>query len=138
MEKKYTVLRIIATLYKIAGVLIALGTVLVVILVIVGGFTSSQVISEFSGINPGPIYTFLAVIITFIGGALSAIGVYAIGEALYLLIGLEENTRFTAILLRDRFYPQPQVLQAPLQPQPVMPPQPIVTPSTPPYTPPGN
>ncbi len=36
MEKKFTALRVIATLYKIAGVLIALGTVLFVVMEIVG------------------------------------------------------------------------------------------------------
>ncbi len=126
MEKKYTVLRVIATLYKIAGVLIALGTVLFVILEIVGAAASNQIMREF-GFGGGPVVAFLSVIATFLGGGLSALGIYAIGEALYLLIGLEENTRFTAILLRDRFYPQPQ--SAPLPPQPpMMPPQQPMTP----------
>jgi hypothetical protein len=141
MEKKYTVLRVIATLYKIAGVLVALGTVLFVILIIVGAAASSQYMSQF-GFDNSPIWAFMGVIFTFLGGGLSALGIYAIGEALYLLIGLEENTRFTAILLRDRFYPQPQ--SSPLPPQqPIMPPpqqpiRPLQQPIMPPQQTPGN
>ena len=128
MEKKYTVLRVIATLYKIAGVLIALATVLAVILMIVGAAAGGNALRQY-GFDGGPLVAFIGVIFAFVTGGLSALGVYAIGEALYLLIGLEENTRFTAILLRDRFYPQPQVpqqmqppMQQPIMQQPVPPP----------------
>jgi hypothetical protein len=133
MEKKYTVLRVIATLYKIAGVLVALGTVLFVIIIIV----SAAALNQYLGLSfdNSPIWTFLGVIITFLSGGLAALGIYAIGEALYLLIGLEENTRFTAILLRDRFYPQPQ--SSPLPPQqPMAPPQQPRMPPQQPMTPP--
>lgn len=115
MEKKYTALRIIGTLYKIFGVLIALGTVLLVVLAIAGVSASSQYLR---GTNLGSFEMIIAVIVILVSGALSALGVYAIGEALYLLIGLEENTRYTAMLMRDRFYAPQQV-----QPQPVIPQQ---------------
>jgi len=126
MEKKYTVLRVIATLYKIVGVLIALGTILVVILIVAGTAAGTQAMREFGFYN-GPLVGFFSIIITILTGGLTALGVYAIGEGLYLLIGLEENTRFTAILLRDRFYPPAQPPQ-----QPMMPPQ------APPNPPPAN
>ncbi len=121
MEKKYTVLRVIATLYKILGVLIALGTVLAVILVLFGSMAFTRVIQQSYDYDPGNLGglgVVFAVVFLFISGGLAALGVYAVGEAIYLLIGLEENTRFTAVLLRDRFF-------APAQPaQPVMPPPP--------------
>lgn len=122
MEKKYTMLRVIATLFKIAGVLVALGTVLIAILMMIAVAAGSMVTEDMGG----PIVAFILVVMMFIGGAISALGVYALGEALYLLIGLEENTRYTTILLRDRFYPQPQMPQ-----QPVMTPQPVTTPQPP-------
>ena len=114
MEKKYAVLRVIATLYKILGVLIALGTVLLVILVIVGGAAGNRALQQY-GFDGGPFLAFFSVIMIFLGGVFSALGIYAVGEAIYLLIGLEENTRFSAVLLRDRFYPQPAAGQ-PLMP----------------------
>ncbi len=122
MEKKFTVLRVIATLYKIAGVLVALGTVLLVILIIVGAGASNVFMQQFGINGGGPIVAFVSAIITLLTGGLSALGIYAIGEGLSLLISLEENTRFTAILLRDRFYPQPQSASLPPQ-QPMAPPQ---------------
>ena len=134
MEKKYTVLRVIATLYKIAGVLVALGTILFVILEIVGAAASNQIMNEF-GFGGGPVFAFLGIVVTFLTGGLTALGIYAVGEALYLLIGLEENTRFTAILLRDRFYPQSQASPLPPQ-QPISPPQQPMMPPQRPMTPP--
>lgn len=130
MEKKFTVLRVIATLYKIAGVLVALATVLLVVIEIIAIGGGSSMMREFGyyDVYNGPIMAFIGVIFTFIGGGLSALGIYAIGEAFYLLINLEENTRFSAILLRDRFYAQPAT-------PPVMPPQPPV--ANPPYNTPA-
>jgi len=120
MEKKYTVLRVIATLYKIMGVLIALGTVLLVILAIVGVAAGNPALQQY-GFDGGPFFAFIGVIMVFLGGGLSALGIYAVGEAIYLLIGLEENTRFTAVLLRDRFYPQPAAGQPMMPAAPVNP-----------------
>lgn len=132
MEKKYTVLRVIATLFKIAGVLVALGTVLIAILMMITVAAGSMVTEDIGG----PIVAFILVVMMFIGGAITALGVYALGEALYLLINLEENTRYTAMLLRDRFYPQPQTPQQPMMPQqPVMTPQPPAAPTYPPASP---
>jgi hypothetical protein len=132
MEKKFTILRVIGTLYKIAGVLVALATVLFVVLEIIGVAALNQYLQV--GVS-GPVVVFLWVIITILGGGLSALGIYAVGEALYLLISLEENTRFTAILLRDRFYPQPQSAPLPHQ-QPMMPPQQPMMPPQQPMMPP--
>lgn len=103
MEKRFTALRVIATIYKIIGVLVALLTVLAVVLLIVGVATNSRQLALY-GLGSTELIV-VSVIATLIGGGLGALGIYAIGEALYLLINLEENTRFTAILLRDR---QPQ------------------------------
>jgi len=116
MEKKYTVLRVIATLYKILAVLIALGTILFAIFAIIGATAGSTMLRQFGVYNSSSAAAAIITAIMFlIGGGISALGVFAVGEGIYLLIGLEENTRFTAVLLRDRFYTQPQA-------QPMMPP----------------
>jgi hypothetical protein len=122
MEKKFTALRIIGTIYKIAGVLIALGTVLAVFVLIVGGVAGGSALSAY-GFDT-PLWMIFAVISTVIGGGLAALGVFAIGEALFLLINLEENTRFSAIILRDRFYPPAQTAQPMMSPRPNAPPLP--------------
>ena len=103
MDKRYTALRVIATIYKIIGVLVALLTVLAVVLMVVGMVGNSRPLAMYG--LAGPEMMAVALISTLLGGGLGALGIFAIGEALYLLIALEENTRYTAILLRDR---QPQ------------------------------
>ncbi len=105
MEKRYTALRVIATIYKIIGVLVALLTVLAVVLMVVSMSSGSNQLSAYGLRGVGTEVMAIAVLSTLLGGGLGALGIFAIGEALYLLINLEENTRYTAILLRDR---QPQ------------------------------
>ena len=126
MEKRYTALRIIATLYKIAGVVIAILVVLAVIFTVV----SQPLAIDFgygrlSG-TLGVILAILAAIVELIVGGLSALGVYAIGELLYVMINIEENTRFTALIMRDRIQNIP-----PVQPsQPIKQVQPAAVPPT--------
>ncbi len=103
MDKRYTALRVIATIYKIIGVLVALLTVLAVVLMIVGVAGNSRPLAMYG--LAGPEMIVISVISILLGGGLGALGIFAVGEALFLLINLEENTRYTAILLRDR---QPQ------------------------------
>ena len=121
MDRKFTALRIIGTIYKIAGVLIALGMVLAVIMLIVGSAVSGSMLRTMGFDNV--IGIIVAVIVTFIGGGLTALSVYAIGEGLYLLINLEENTRFSSMILRDRLYPPAQSAQPSNPQRPVMPSQ---------------
>ncbi len=122
MEKRYTALRIIATLYKIIGVIIAILTVLGVIFTLV-----AQPVIDFGlGIRVfNLVSSIFGAVVVLIGGGLSAIGVYAVGELIFLLINIEENTRFTALIIRDRMQP----------PQPVrpMPQPPYQAPAQPPY-----
>ena len=90
---------------------------------------------------------------TWVGIFLTALGIYAIGELISLLINIEENTRFTALIIRDRMQPPPvgqPVVQPPYQSQvqppyqaPTQPPiPPQVQPPTsqvpPPYQPPQS
>lgn len=100
MEKRYTALRVIATIYKIMGVLVFVASVLAIGLLVVLSTGNSQALGMY-GLNRAEVLV-VVIVTTLFSGLLSALGIYAVGEALYLLINLEENTRFTAILLRDR------------------------------------
>ncbi len=137
MEKRYTALRIISVLYKIVGVIMGLLTLLGAVIILVSTPTSYN----FGIFRIGFGTTLIAVLIELIGGGLAAIGVYAIGELISLFINIEENTRFTALILRDRMQPQPvqpppqAYYQAPAQPA-YQPPAPPSNPPPPPYQPP--
>jgi hypothetical protein len=91
----------------------------------------------------GLVFAIFIGIVEFIVGGLGALGVYAVGELLYLAINVEENTRFSALLMRDRMTtpaPMPPVQSAPrVPPAPVQQqyvPPPVETP--PPYVPPPS
>ena len=127
MEKKYTALRIIATLYKIVGVIIGVLTILGVVFAVI----AQPVIDLGFGRPSGGLIllmTIVTAVIVLLGGGLAAIGVFAIGEMVSLLVNIEENTRFTALLMRDRMQPV-QLVQPPAPPMQ----QPPTIQASPPY-----
>ena len=107
MEKKYSALRIIGMIYKVAGVIIAAITVLVVMGSLVSPFLGMPM-----GRMPGGAGDFLPglailaslffSLLALVYGGVMALTLYALGEGIYLLLALEENTRATAQLLRAR------------------------------------
>ncbi len=144
MEKRYTALRIISVLYKIIGVITGLLTLLGAVILLFNAPASYN----FGIFRVGFGTTLVAVLVELVAGGLSAIGIYAIGELISLFINIEENTRFTALILRDRMAPPPAqppsqaYYQAPAQPAyqppppPYQPPAPPSNPPPPPYQPP--
>ena len=119
MEKRYGALRIIATVYKIIGVIWGILVIIGAVLVFIGG--GSLMNFGFNSSAATMFGTVFASLVTLIFGLLGALAIYGVGELVYLLINIEENTRYSAIVLRDR-------LAAPLTSaqQQMMPPQPPV------------
>jgi hypothetical protein len=109
MEKRYRALRIISTLYKIAGVIVLVFAILGAAAACLGGIlggTALQQLSQDLGTNAqafGLVSSALGGILTglglIIGGGLSGLTLYATGEGIALLIAMEENTRATAMHL---------------------------------------
>ncbi len=138
MEKRYTALRIIATLYKVIGVILGILAIFGAVLTLVVRPSFDFGFGPF-GLNFG--FALVAAIVELIVGFLSALGIYAVGELIFLLVNIEENTRFTALIIRDRMQP-PQAAQPPYQ-APVQPPyqpptqQTYQPPAQPPYSPPA-
>lgn len=121
MEKRYTALRIIATLYKIVGVIMGVLTILGVVFVVI----YQPVMDLGFGKPSGGLILLMTIVIgvvVLLAGGLAAIGVFAVGDLVSLLLNIEENTRFSALLMRDRMQPA----------QPVQPPAPPVQPYMPP------
>jgi hypothetical protein len=111
MEKRYRALRLIGTVYKVLGVIVAALTVLLVIGVCLSSTLGGAAIDSFSrefrdtpgfAAVGGAIWglTFGVMMIIY-GGGLS-ITLYAIGESIYLALAIEENTRMTTALLRQQ------------------------------------
>jgi len=99
VEKKFTVLRIIGTLWKIIAwislVVGVIGSVGVLLTGILGGSIMQQVVPVPEGASwvygvAGGITGFVATLIATIAYFLL---MYAVGELIYLLLAIEENTR---------------------------------------------
>lgn len=112
MEKRYTALRVVGTLYKVLGIIAAVITALVVIGICIaaaaGGAAWGRILEDMGEFGPymmpgawgGALGGALIAIAVILYGGLISISLYAAGEGIYLLLALEENTRATAILLQ--------------------------------------
>ena len=119
MEKRYRALRIISTLYKVAGVivlvLVVLGSVGLCLAGVLGGTALEQFSREYGGMGGmGAAGSAAAGIIgalgLLIGGGLSGLTLYATGEGISLLVAMEENTRASAMYLAAQVRPAAPVV----------------------------
>ena len=122
MEKRFKVLRFIGSVYKIVGIIIGVITILSALgfclMSILSGTAFESVIQSLNPNGGGQGLGFLGGVagglvfslVIILGGGIYAVTVYALGEAVYLLIALEENTRHTAVMLRKEWFDQPQPL----------------------------
>jgi hypothetical protein len=117
MERRFGILRVIGSIYKvlgiIAGVLTILAALAICVTSIVGGaalgnwantFGTPSTSGFFSSIFGGIV---VGIGIVLYGGAIT-ITLYGIGEGVYLLLALEENTRATTLLLQKGNEPETQ------------------------------
>jgi hypothetical protein len=123
LDKRYRALRIIGTVYKIFGILAGIMTIFSVLAVCgtstIGGMALDEFSREFggeqmfTGLLSGVLGGVFISLFIILSGGVTALGLYALGEGIYLLISMEENTRATAAFL----YRQPQA-QIVTQPSP--------------------
>jgi len=104
MENKFGVLRLIGNIFKILAVILFLLTVvgsLMMCLLFVGGGAAST--SSSSSADLGVSFAVLGIfygIFLFISGTVYSLILYAMGEGIFVFLGIEENTRATSLLLR--------------------------------------
>jgi hypothetical protein len=115
MEQRYRALRIVGTIYKVLGGIAGILTLLVVVTVcassVLGGAALTSLgreLSDSSGVGGlfGSVLggVLLSVLAILYGGTIT-VTLFGFGEAIYLLIALEENTRATALMLRGQASP---------------------------------
>jgi hypothetical protein len=117
MEKKFKALRFVGTVYKviaiIVGALTAISAIGFCLMSILGGSLFDAAINSVGGYggsgSSGPAGALGGILggvviggIILLYGGITSITLYAFGEGIYLLIGLEENTRTTALLLQQQ------------------------------------
>ncbi len=104
MEKKFRVLRIIGTIWKIlAWIVLIIGilsSVGVLLTSVFGGGMLHQFGQQYRMPQPSWLFSVAGGVIVFIGSLFITIVyfllLYAIGELIYLLLAIEENTRLAA------------------------------------------
>jgi hypothetical protein len=116
MEKRYTALRIIGTIYKVLGGIVGVVTILVVLGIcaasVLGGAAMGSLGREFGrnagvpGLFGGALGGLVIGVVAIVYGGGLAITLYAVGEGVYLLLALEENTRATVALLQRQANPR--------------------------------
>lgn len=113
MDRRFTALRVIGTVFKIlAWITLILGLLTAVGMLILGFTLSGE--TGLLGLSLGSplagVAMFVAFIIMAVFGFLT---LYAVGESVYLFLSIEENTRRTAFLAQQQYtsyqapYPPP-------------------------------
>jgi len=105
MEKKYKSLRFIGGLYKVLAFIVLVAVILGVLGMDIAMLAGGSYITDWVGQDLGGLQVVGAIFFTIfglLGGGLAFISLYAVGDLVSLLLSVEESTRFTALVLRDR------------------------------------
>lgn len=112
MAKKFGILRFIGTIYKVVGIILGVIAIAGAIGSCIIGFVGSTNMDTFGrqmGMDMGignALGGILSGLFILFGVGIAAISQYAIGEGIYLLLAIEENTRAAATLLTQPTPPQ--------------------------------
>ena len=108
MVKKYKALRLVGTIYKIIGAIILVVTVIGAAGSCISGLLGGALLSGFANqlsINPSPtdsggmaVVGIVSGLAILLWGLIAGVTTFALGEGIYLLIDIEENTRVNASL----------------------------------------
>jgi hypothetical protein len=112
MQRKYGALRFVGTVYKVVGIVVAVITLLVVLgaclFSVLGAGALGGLgrelrretdLGPFLGSTVGSV---IGALFGLLYGGGFALTLYALGEGIYLLLALEENTRLTAQILQSQ------------------------------------
>ena len=112
MSRQFTALRVIGTILKILGWLALILGVLAAIASLFAGFTFGDKLGIPRLAIGGPLAGIAAFIVALVVAILNFLFFYAAGEAVYLALCIEENTRRTAYLLQQQVVPPESTYQA--------------------------
>jgi hypothetical protein len=103
MEKKFTALRVIGTVFKILAWISLLVGIVGAVLALVASITMSGQENLLGLDLGGPLAGIAAFIAITIAAILNFLALYAIAEAIYLALAIEENTRRTAYVVQQQY-----------------------------------
>jgi hypothetical protein len=122
VEKRFTVLRIIAAIYKVLGwIILVVGTLVslgIFISGLIGGAGMAQFMQRNAPLGPlmgGVLGGLVAGAFSFLLTLIYFVFTYGVGEIIYLFIAVEENTRAMSASLARWLQAPPNVPQPPSQ-----------------------
>lgn len=103
MDRRFTALRIIGTVFKILAWISLIFGLLGAIGMLVLGFTLSGQ-QGFLGLDlGGPLAGIAMFVVALLISIFSFLSLYAIGESVYMFLSIEENTRRTAYVVQEQY-----------------------------------
>jgi hypothetical protein len=103
MARQFTALRILGTIFKVLGWL----ALIVGLLAAIGGLVFGFALTDELGLPGldigGPLAGIAAFIVAVVAAVLNFLLFYAIGEAIYLFLCIEENTRRAAYFIQQQY-----------------------------------
>ena len=103
MERRFTALRIIGTVLKIIAWLMLILGILAAIGLLIFGFTLNDTLG-ISGLDVGgPLAGIASFVVILVVAIIQFLTFYAGGEFIYLFLSVEENTRRTAYFIQQQY-----------------------------------
>lgn len=105
VEKRFGALRTIGSIFKVLGIIsVIAGVVMAVVMIVffsMRGFAAPTFGPTFAprGMMGSGVW---AGLVALLWGALGGLVLYGVGEVIYLLIAVEENTRASMLMLRQQ------------------------------------
>jgi hypothetical protein len=116
MSRQFTALRVVGTIFKILGWLVLIVGLLGAAGALVAGFTLGDQLG-LSGLDlGGPLAGIAAFVVTLVIAIINFLLLYAAGEAVYVFLCIEENTRRSAYLLQQQYAPPEPAYSPPAEP----------------------
>jgi hypothetical protein len=103
MEKRFTALRVIGTVFKVLAWISLIGGILGAVLALIAGITMGSQDNLLGLDLAGPLGGIAMFIAVLIGAIFNFLALYAAGEAIYLALAIEENTRRTAYINQQQY-----------------------------------
>lgn len=121
MDRRFMALRIVGTIFKILAWITLVVGLLVAAFMLVAGFALSDQIGLLSLDVGGPLAGITGFIVALITAVVNFLLLYAVGEAVYVFLSIEENTRRTAYVMQQQLVVQQSAYAPPPAPaEPVM------------------
>lgn len=115
MSRQFTALRVVGTIFKILGWLVLILGLLAAAGALVAGLTLGDQLG-LPGLDlGGPLAGIAAFVATLVIAIIYFLLFYAAGEAIYVFLCIEENTRRSAYLLQQQYAPPEPVYSPPAE-----------------------